>query len=138
MTRTPASSADLPIAGLETSPSLLLRAQANDAVAWERLVDLYAPLVYHWCRRSQLSPEDAADVFQDVFQAVAKSLHTFRRRQTGDSFRGWLRIIASNKIRDHFRKAQHQPHAPGGTDAQMRLNAVADPLPDGVMTWAFA
>ncbi len=130
MTPTKSGSGDQRAGGFETSPTLLLRAQANDAAAWEKLVDLYAPLVYHWCRRSQLPPEDAADVFQDVFQAVAKSLPTFRRRQAGDSFRGWLRIIASNKIRDHFRKGQHQAHAAGGTDAQMRLHAVADPLAD--------
>ncbi len=43
-----------------TSPSLLARVQANRPGSWERLVDLYAPLVYHWCRRSALSPEDAA------------------------------------------------------------------------------
>ena len=38
-----------------TSRSLLIRARANDAEAWDRLVALYAPLVMHWCRRWQLS-----------------------------------------------------------------------------------
>ena len=37
-----------------TSPSLLLRVQGNDQDAWTRLVNLYAPLVYHWCRRAGL------------------------------------------------------------------------------------
>ena len=44
-----------------TSPSLLLRVQADDQGAWTRLVDLHAPLVYHWCRRAQLGTEDTAD-----------------------------------------------------------------------------
>jgi RNA polymerase sigma factor (sigma-70 family) len=115
-----------------TSPSLLLRVQANQAGAWERLVDLYAPLVYHWCRRARLGPEDAADVFQEVFRAVALHVGGFRRDRAGDSFRGWLRTITRNKIHDHFRRLEQQPRAPGGTDAQQKLQALPDAVePDG-------
>ena len=103
------------------------RAQANQGGAWERLVELYAPLVYHWCRRAQLAPEDTADVFQEVFRAVAGHIADFRRDRPGDSFRGWLRTIARNKIRDHFRRVQDQPRAVGGTDAQQRLQALPEP-----------
>jgi RNA polymerase sigma-70 factor (ECF subfamily) len=113
--------------GFETSPSLLARAQANQAGAWERLVELYAPLVYHWCRRAGLEAEDTADVFQEVFRAVAGHLAEFHRDRPGDSFRGWLRVIARNKIRDHFRQTRDEPLATGGTDAQQRLQAVAEP-----------
>jgi RNA polymerase sigma-70 factor (ECF subfamily) len=111
-----------------TSLSLLMRAQAHQAEAWERLVDLYAPLVYHWCRREQLSPEDTADVFQEVFRSVAEHLPSFRRDRAGDTFRGWLRTITRNKICDLFRRRQGQPQAAGGTDAQLRLLAVPEPL----------
>ena len=45
--------------------------KADDAEAWDRLVGLYAPLVYRWCRRWDLPEQEIADVFQDVFQAVA-------------------------------------------------------------------
>jgi RNA polymerase sigma-70 factor (ECF subfamily) len=114
----------------ETSPSLLLRVQGNQAGAWERLVELYAPLVYHWCRRSQLSPEDTADVFQEVFRAVSTHIAEFRRDRPGDSFRGWLRTIARNKIRDHFRRLHDQPRAVGGTDAQQRMQAVPEAVLD--------
>src|SRR5262245_60137660 len=54
-----------------TSPSLLARVKASDQEAWRRLVHLYGPLIYGWCRRWQLAAEDVADVFQEVFQAVA-------------------------------------------------------------------
>ena len=37
-----------------TSLTLLQRVQARQPAAWERLVDLYAPLVLHWCRRAGL------------------------------------------------------------------------------------
>jgi RNA polymerase sigma-70 factor, ECF subfamily len=111
-----------------TSPSLLLRVQDNDQAAWTRLVQLYAPLVYHWCGKAQLNADDTADVFQETFRAVAQHIRAFRRDRAGDSFRGWLRTITANKIRDHFRRQEHEPRAAGGTDAQLRINAEPDPI----------
>jgi RNA polymerase sigma-70 factor (ECF subfamily) len=110
-----------------TSPSLLARVQTNQAGAWERLVELYAPLVYHWCRRGGLGPEDTADVFQEVFRSVAEHVAGFRRDRAGDTFRGWLRTITRNKVHDHFRRQQGQPRAAGGTDAHLRLLATPEP-----------
>src|SRR5262245_54470898 len=114
-----------------TSLSLLARVRAGQSSAWERLVDLYAPLVYHWCRRCDLSPEDTADVFQEVFRAVAEHLASFRRDRAGDTFRGWLRTITRNKVRDHFRRRQGEPAAAGGSDARRLLLAVPDQALDG-------
>lgn len=110
-----------------TSPSLLVRLRANEAGAWERLVDLYAPLVYHWCRGHHLPPEDVADIFQEVFRSVSEHIQGFRRDRPGDTFRGWLRTITRNKIADHLRRRGRQPQAPGGTDAQMRLLEIPNP-----------
>src|SRR5262245_15327662 len=104
-----------------TSRSLLERARANDARAWERLVGLYAPLVLHWCRRGGLGEADAADVFQEVFQAVAAHLAGFRKERAGDTFRGWLRAITRNKVRDHFRRRGREPGGVGGSEALRRL-----------------
>jgi len=114
-----------------TSLSLLARAQARQADAWERLVELYGPLVYHWCRQWRLPDADTADVFQEVFQAVAAHLDRFRRAHAGDTFRGWLRTITRNKVRDHFRDRQHHPAAAGGSEIQQQFLQVPDPiLPD--------
>jgi RNA polymerase sigma-70 factor (ECF subfamily) len=110
-----------------TSLSLLARVQGKQPVAWEQFVELYAPLVYHWCRCGGLGPEDTADVFQEVFRAVAEHIGTFRRDRAGDTFRGWLRTITRNKIRDLYRRQQDQPRAEGGSDAQLRLLAVPEP-----------
>jgi RNA polymerase sigma-70 factor, ECF subfamily len=109
-----------------TSPTLLDRVQANQAGAWERLVDLYTPLVYHWCRRWGLGPDDAADVFQEVFRSVAQHIESFRRDRPGSTFRGWLRTITHNKVRDHFRRQAGEPRAAGGSDAQMVMLDVPD------------
>jgi len=112
----------------ETSLTLLDQVRNNHADAWERLVDLYAPLVRYWCRRSQLSDEDVADVFQETFRAVASHIHRFRREQATDSFRGWLRTITTNKIRDHFRRLEGQTPAEGGSVAQEKIASISDPL----------
>ena len=70
--------------------SLLLRLRADDPAAWRGLLHLYGPLVYRWCRRAGVGPEDARDVGQEVFRTVARKLADFRRDRAGDSFRGWL------------------------------------------------
>jgi RNA polymerase sigma-70 factor, ECF subfamily len=104
-----------------TSRELLERVKADDAAAWDRLIGLYAPLVYRWCRRWDLPQQESADILQDVFQAVAASIGSFRREKPGDTFRGWLRTIARNKVRDYFRKAGREQGGAGGTEAQIRL-----------------
>jgi RNA polymerase sigma-70 factor (ECF subfamily) len=57
-----------------TSTSLIRRVKDRDDEAWERLLDLYVPLVYSWCRRSGMQTEDAADVVQEVFRAVLRGI----------------------------------------------------------------
>lgn len=109
-----------------TSRSLLRHLHDRDPDAWERLVTLYAPLVWHWCRKSGLPTQDATDLLQDVFQAVAAHFDHFRRDRPGDTFRGWLRTITRNKLRDHFRKRQNQPDALGGTAARAWWSGLPD------------
>jgi RNA polymerase sigma-70 factor, ECF subfamily len=101
-----------------TSRSLLARVNTNDAAAWERLVTLYTPLVWHWCRKMDLPRQEIADVFQEVFQAVAAHIHDFHRDRPGDTFRGWLRTITRNKVNDHFRSQNREPQAAGGSEAK--------------------
>lgn len=106
----------------DTSRSLLIRARSNDQEAWRRLVDLYSPLVAHWCQQWGVSTADMPDLVQEVFSAVAPGLATFRHERPGGTFRGWLRAIAQNKVRDHFRRGCCG--AEGGTEALIRLQEV--------------
>jgi RNA polymerase sigma-70 factor (ECF subfamily) len=122
----PPTASELP--GL-TSLTLLARVKDRDPQAWQRLLHLYGPLVFHWCRRWRLSSEDAADVSQEVFQALATHIDRFERDGPGQSFRGWLWTIARNKMLDHFRRAQRQPNAAGGSAAQFMLQSVPEQLP---------
>ncbi len=113
-----------------TSLSLLARVQTGQAEAWNRFVQLYAPLVHYWCKRSGLNPEDTADIFQEIFRSVAENISTFQKEKKTDTLRGWLRIITSNKIRDHLRRQSGKPTAEGGSFAQVRLHAIPDPVDD--------
>jgi RNA polymerase sigma-70 factor (ECF subfamily) len=106
--------------------------KADEAAAWERLVALYAPLVFHWCRRWDLREPDIADILQEVFQAVFAHVGGFRKEREGDSFRGWLRRITQNKMRDHLRRVGREPPAVGGSEAQNCLNHLPVPqTPEG-------
>lgn len=75
-----------------TSPTLPEKVRQNDSGAWERLVSLYTPLVYYWCKIAGLQRPDAEEVGQEVFLAVAASLKTFSHDREGARFRGWLAV----------------------------------------------
>jgi RNA polymerase sigma-70 factor (ECF subfamily) len=125
-----------------TSLTLLERIRANDQQAWQRLVGLYSPLVYHWCARWQVTGADADDVVQNVFVGVAANIENFQRPHpvgppvagggpSGGAFRGWLGAIARNKLRDFYERRQRQPAALGGSVAHRLLQELpADTLSD--------
>jgi RNA polymerase sigma-70 factor (ECF subfamily) len=108
-----------------TSLSLLERAVGDDQAAWTRLVQLYTPLVYYWCRRGGIIGEDVHDVVQDVFGAVATAIGRFRKEE-GGTFRGWLRGISRHKVLDFHKRRQGQPQAEGGSDAYQRFQEAPD------------
>src|SRR5262245_14329442 len=114
-------------AARETSLSLLERVRANQADSWDRLLRLYSPLVFSWGRKLGLGPEDAADLVQNVWGAVAEHIGRFEHQ--GGTFRGWLWTIARNKAHDHFRHRAGAPQAAGGTEAQQVLRSVPDHEP---------
>jgi len=113
------------------STSLLLRVQGKEALAWQRLVHLVGPVVYNWCRHARLKPEDAADVGQEVFLAVSKSVAQFRRNEPGQSFRGWLWSITQRKVADFWRRRAVDPVAQGTNQQewleQIPLGESSDP-----------
>jgi RNA polymerase sigma-70 factor (ECF subfamily) len=111
------------------SSSLLERIRGRQPDAWRRLVCLYGPVVYRWCRQYNVARDDAPDLVQEVFSAVALHIDGFQRRQPGDSFAAWLRTVTHNVVRGHFRARHDRPVAQGGTDAQQRFLQVPE-LPE--------
>jgi len=103
---------------LPTSPTLVARVRANEATAWQRLVDLCGPLVFAWAGRGGLSHDDAADVIQEVFASVAKAIGRFDPSAKG-RFRGWPWTITRNKVRNHYRR--RSPFEARGGDTAIAL-----------------
>jgi RNA polymerase sigma-70 factor (ECF subfamily) len=135
MTHQPSDPAETPPPGRTrsgTSLTLLQRLRDNEPDAWRTMVQLYAPLVCHWCTRGGVRGADVEDVAQEVFRVAATNLGKFRREREGDSFRGWLRGITRNMILLHFRQSDRQPRASGGTDVLRQLQEVADPATSGL------
>ncbi len=112
-----------------TSISLIRRVQAADPLSWERLVHIYGPLVYRWCRRQGIDPNDASDIMQDVFAAVSESIDRFEGEQGKRPFRGWLFGVTRFKILDHFRDFKKRPDVIAGDvlDETLAAREATDP-----------
>jgi RNA polymerase sigma-70 factor (ECF subfamily) len=107
-----------------TSVSLLWRLrQPNREDDWQRFVDLYAPLIYHWSRSQGLSTTDASDLVQEVLVVLVTKLPEFEYDPT-QRFRGWLRTITVNKVRDFQR--QKSTRASTGVNETIERITVVD------------
>ena len=85
---------------------IVAQARRGDLSAFEELVTRYEKRVYAIALRSSGSPEDAADITQEVFLKVWRSMESFR----GDSgFSTWLFRITMNLCVDHARRRQTPP-----------------------------
>lgn len=101
-----------------TPSSVLLRLRRpGDTDAWQRLVELTTPLLFAWAHRAGLRDHDADDLVQDVLAVLVEKLPDFEYDQQG-SFRGWLRVITTNKFLDKRRK--RTPEALPPDDARLR------------------
>ena len=91
------------------STTLLARIRQQEPEAWQRFVDLFGPTVYRWCRAAGIEKNEAGDVAQEVFLAVAKNVDRFDREKGSGSFTAWMASITRNKIHDHFRRLAKLP-----------------------------
>src|SRR5882762_6857982 len=92
-----------------TRPSLLLRIKdAQDDDAWTTFVEVYAPLVYRYCRRNGLQDSDSADVAQEVLAQVARSIRQFEYDPGRGRFRDWLGAVIHSKLMNHFRSDRRE------------------------------
>ena len=105
-----------------TQPSLLVRIRdQGDNEAWDRFVEIYAPLVYRFARKHGLQDADAADLTQEVLRAVARAAHRLQYDPELGSFRNWLFTVARNKLRNFFASKGRHPQGSGDTSNQNLL-----------------
>ena len=111
-----------------TSVSLLDRLHENtDPAAWQRLVDVYSPLIRGWLRKHSVQDSDADDLVQEVLAVVIRRFPGFQHNQRTGAFRAWLRAITINCARDFWKANRIRPHVPGGSDFGSYLDQLADP-----------
>lgn len=112
---------------VDTSASFLerLRDRPDDA-HWQRLVDLYSPLIRRWLGKYALPAVDVDDLVQDILTVVVRRLPEFDRRPQTGAFRCWLRTITVNCLRDFWRAKRVRPLATGNSDFQAMLEQLAD------------
>ncbi len=83
-----------------TRLSLLVRLRDQaDADAWRTFVDVYAPAIFAFARRSGLQPADASDLTQEVCRALANALPGFDYDPERGRFRGWVFGVVRNQLR---------------------------------------
>jgi RNA polymerase sigma-70 factor, ECF subfamily len=107
-----------------TSITLLQRLrQRSDQEAWALFVGLYTPLLQTWSLRLGVPKAEVEDFLQDLFTHLVCKLPEFRYNQ-GQSFRGWLWMVAHNQWLNHCR--QRRPE----TASEAMIAGLCSPQPD--------
>ncbi|TWU27911.1 RNA polymerase sigma factor [Novipirellula artificiosorum] len=120
----------------ETSLSLLHRLRhAPESESWNRLVNLYAPLIRAWLRKYDVQDCDADDLVQEVLLAVSKDLDKFEHHGRPGAFRGWLKAILVNRLRIFWRGRGRRPEARGDSDIDARIAQLDDPASEMSRIW---
>jgi RNA polymerase sigma-70 factor (ECF subfamily) len=120
----------------ETSLSLLERLrQSPENEGWNRLADLYTPLIRAWLRRYDVQDSDANDLVQEVLLAISKDLGKFEHAGRPGAFRGWLKAILVNRLRKFWRSRDRRPLTQAGSDIDARLAQLDDPTSEMSLIW---
>lgn len=107
-----------------TRLSLLVRIKdLSDTQAWSEFAEIYTPVLYGFLRRRGLQDADAADVTQEVFRSVARSIKGFDCDRQKGSFRGWLLTVARSKLMNFRASRQGQVLGSADTAVQRQLEA---------------
>lgn len=92
---------------------LIMQAQSGDQAAFAQLVERYQKTVYHQALRLLSNPEDAADITQEVFLKVWRTLPSFRGES---SFSTWLYRLTDNAAIDLLRREKKRRDTPSLDD----------------------
>ena len=111
---------------------LVKRCKAGDQAAWNDLVDRYQRLIYAIPRRSGLSEEQAADVFQEVFVTLLEKINDIE--QPG-KIRSWIVTTAKVKTWGIIRgsKGHYSPETEEEMEAEMAAIRDEGPLADDML-----
>ena len=110
-----------------TSISLLGRAaDPADSDSWDRLAELYVPLMQRWLLHYDVQNADADDLIQEVLAVLMQELPQFDHSQQAGAFRNWLRKILVNRLRNLWRSRKYQPQGRGTSSLLEQLHQLED------------
>lgn len=110
---------------------LIHQAQRGDRAAFDALVRLYDKQVLRLVLKVVQSPDEARDLYQEVFLKVYRSLGRFRFEAR---FSTWLYRVVMNVCYDHLRRQRSREEVQGPTtedDQPEYFHTVADDKPEG-------
>lgn len=108
-----------------TQPSLIVRLRdPSDRDAWQRFVELYAPVIYGYFRKWSLQDADADDLTQEVLQVVLRRTDSFEHGGVQGTFRAWLHAIARNKFQHFLARRRRKGQARGDTATVEMMEAI--------------
>ena len=115
-----------------TRVSLLLRIKdRRDADAWRLFDDIYRPMLYRFATLRGLQDAEAEDVVQHCMSAIQEHIATFEYDPRKGRFKGWLRTLVNNRIRN-LRRDVHERPAESGVFARPSDEATPEELFDRV------
>jgi len=93
---------------MSVDPDLIRKIREGDVAAFEELFNSYQKRVYNLIYRMVGNDQDAADLTQEVFVRIYSARHHL---QSEEAFGAYVRIIATNLCRDHFRRVKRRVKA---------------------------
>jgi RNA polymerase sigma factor (sigma-70 family) len=106
------------VADIATDAQLVSRCRDGEQAAWNELVERFSRYVYAICHQAfRLPPEDAEDVFQEVFARVYEHLDRLR---SDDAIRPWIAQLTRRLCIDRLRSGGRERPA----DEELELAAV--------------
>ncbi len=118
---------------LRTSASLLGKlGDLRDEEAWRRFLEQYRPLIASWCARRGLAGQEAEEVTATVLLKLARAMPTYSYDRERGSFRGWLKTVVDNTVKDLRRTWSRRPGDRGSGDSQVHELLHQVEAPDGL------
>lgn len=103
--------------------------------AWQRLHEIYSPLIQSWLRKQSVVGAEADDLAQDVMIVVMRKLPSFEHNGNQGAFRKWLRLVVVNCARDFWKTKRIRPQTQNDSSFLMHMNQLADDSSELTAKW---
>ncbi len=113
----------------QTSASMLLRLRADGTldrqVGWNDFSKLYGSVIAGFARNAGAKPQEVDDILQDVMLGFFKHSRVFEYDPAKGRFRGYLKRITLNALRDRYRRKRPGVGLPEDFDPPEKQNEMS-------------